>query len=653
MALPPPPPLNPNPGQAAPNPVVPPAASPEAAPFPLPSASPPPPLNREELLRQAAQAPANTFILPQPLPIQPIPNSAQAATLKGLEFKSTANPSSVPIPQSGAILSGKVETRAPVLSPPVPPAVNPDLLKNGKAAVHSVSIDISDIAKVGSNHVGGKGILIGILGLLIALGILAGSTYALVLKGVRLPGLYSGISGLDSNGVTLSKEALALIKTHPNYQQSGQITLKSASGSVKPSLPTTSSGTVQINSLQSVVALGAPLQYSLATGSFQGKLSLNVDSSTAVPVYLRSNATTGGDQLWAFDLPANIAEPLVAVPQSAIKNTLVYAVVRPVALTDLLDAVQTSSDYEQISYNGQNAASYTYTLDPKALQASLPEGTTASAVTASVHYLWHTKQPSHITLQATVSYQGRQFIEQQVSDYDFDSSTLPTDNKTGFANLLEAAIVQKMPVLSSADFISHLGIASYDTIPHADSSSAPVITPAPSPTSSPIPSASSLPSSKPSPVTSISPSPLASPTPTPVAQKVVVPTGQTITVVLSSITTIPPLPVSPAPAEAIVRDTQRKKDLADLQTALEGYKSKQGSYPKANGIEQTRSSQTLLSSLVATYITSLPIDPTKDIYWYEYSSNGSTYLLRSVAENSLDATAKKGAQFSYFELTNK
>ena len=134
---------------------------------------------------------------------------------------------------------------------------------------------------------------------------------------------------------------------------------------------------------------------------------------------------------------------------------------------------------------------------------------------------------------------------------------------------------------------------------------------------------------------------------------VITPSGESTTTLASSITAVPPVPTTPADSSAIARDAQRKKDLADLQTALEEYKTKNGSYPKATDLQQTVSSQLLMTALVPNFLTAMPIDPLPSVYWYEYTSDSTSYILRAVAENSGDQSAIKGVGYYYYQLTSK
>lgn len=97
------------------------------------------------------------------------------------------------------------------------------------------------------------------------------------------------------------------------------------------------------------------------------------------------------------------------------------------------------------------------------------------------------------------------------------------------------------------------------------------------------------------------------------------------------------------------RDAQRKSDLRQIQSALELYRSDNGSYP-------TYSSSTLpcgtKSSMYAgnpgifpnsppnntsVYMQSIPCDPLSGSTGYYYSSTGTTYSLTACLENSNDS----------------
>lgn len=102
---------------------------------------------------------------------------------------------------------------------------------------------------------------------------------------------------------------------------------------------------------------------------------------------------------------------------------------------------------------------------------------------------------------------------------------------------------------------------------------------------------------------------------------------------------------------AIVRDVQRKADLATIQTYLESYKADKGAYPVAsNTVKISDSSSVVVTSLVSTYASDLPDDPkASEGYYYGYkSSDGKTYELTSRLEDTTDpAGMLEGTYFIY------
>lgn len=91
-------------------------------------------------------------------------------------------------------------------------------------------------------------------------------------------------------------------------------------------------------------------------------------------------------------------------------------------------------------------------------------------------------------------------------------------------------------------------------------------------------------------------------------------------------------------AELLARDAQRKTDLNAISSALTQYYTATGGYPSTNDeIIQTRAAGNVLSTtLVPTYLNSLPVDPMTDKYYYGYKSNGSSYELSAVLGNMED-----------------
>lgn len=95
------------------------------------------------------------------------------------------------------------------------------------------------------------------------------------------------------------------------------------------------------------------------------------------------------------------------------------------------------------------------------------------------------------------------------------------------------------------------------------------------------------------------------------------------------------------------RDTQRKSDLKQIQSALEIYRADNGSYP---GTLPTTGSPAYLNCAVGTgitggtptvtYMQQIPCDPSSNgvyRYYYSYISSTDTYSLIACLENSNDS----------------
>ncbi len=76
------------------------------------------------------------------------------------------------------------------------------------------------------------------------------------------------------------------------------------------------------------------------------------------------------------------------------------------------------------------------------------------------------------------------------------------------------------------------------------------------------------------------------------------------------------------------RDSARKKDLANIQTALEQYYIKNGLYPLSPDTSPTQDSATPLAALVPDFLPALPVDPDAPEVYYGYkSADGKEYTL--------------------------
>lgn len=90
------------------------------------------------------------------------------------------------------------------------------------------------------------------------------------------------------------------------------------------------------------------------------------------------------------------------------------------------------------------------------------------------------------------------------------------------------------------------------------------------------------------------------------------------------------------------RDSQRKSDLRQIQSALELYKSDSSSstYPSAVPNATCSNSRVLIADSAdcnsTIYMKRVPLDPMGTSYYYSYSASTDTYILASCLENSSD-----------------
>lgn len=87
------------------------------------------------------------------------------------------------------------------------------------------------------------------------------------------------------------------------------------------------------------------------------------------------------------------------------------------------------------------------------------------------------------------------------------------------------------------------------------------------------------------------------------------------------------------------RDSQRKANLFQLQSALELYRSDVGSYPLTAAWPACDAA---LSYNGAVYMQEVPCDPTSNLQ-YTYTSDGTTYTLFSCLENGQDGDRDSAA----------
>lgn len=86
------------------------------------------------------------------------------------------------------------------------------------------------------------------------------------------------------------------------------------------------------------------------------------------------------------------------------------------------------------------------------------------------------------------------------------------------------------------------------------------------------------------------------------------------------------------------RDGQRKSDLHQIQSALELYRSDNGSYPTNLATTNILQCNVALSSGTNVYMKIIPCDALNSLeYRYQYSATSTNYCLRACLENSNDA----------------
>lgn len=111
---------------------------------------------------------------------------------------------------------------------------------------------------------------------------------------------------------------------------------------------------------------------------------------------------------------------------------------------------------------------------------------------------------------------------------------------------------------------------------------------------------------------------------------------------LNTGTTTPDTSTSTAATPA-ARDTKRKADLAKLQTALDLYRTENGSYPISATIAQVGDATTpVYAALVPKFLATIPSDPLAldQGYWYGYRSDtGATAYLTARLEETTDPSA--------------
>ena len=99
-------------------------------------------------------------------------------------------------------------------------------------------------------------------------------------------------------------------------------------------------------------------------------------------------------------------------------------------------------------------------------------------------------------------------------------------------------------------------------------------------------------------------------------------------------------------------DAQRKTDLANLKTALAQYFNDHQAYPTAATIQKTSDANTALKALVPTYIVQLPVDPLSPNNYYGYQSDGKSFQLSAVLEDTTDTSGIQVGNYFLYKVTD-
>ena len=98
-------------------------------------------------------------------------------------------------------------------------------------------------------------------------------------------------------------------------------------------------------------------------------------------------------------------------------------------------------------------------------------------------------------------------------------------------------------------------------------------------------------------------------------------------------------------------DATRKADLLKIKDALKAYYQATQSYPVSATVDKTNDPNTVLKVLVPTYLPSLPTDPVSTKY-YGYTSDGKTFSLTSVLDDTTDLSGLKVGNYFIYKVTD-
>ncbi len=602
--------------------------------------------SREELLKQAAEAPEASFILPPPEIIatqnsQATPLVSQVprqpgAAMQPLFEKDVPAPSK-PIPvRQGALGTPAAPLRAQQVPFTPPKQMGAPIPLNGGVkpkipgrVTPAVQNSLNVAAKTGFGAAPKKRNFTGtlIIGLLIFIIVGSGAAYVMAKNGSRVPVLFKVVSGLEASGLASNTQALSYVQARTRYQVQGEVELVRSDlvdATGKPTL--TNAGDAAAGSVYRLKSQMGQGEFSEKGANHVALLALTVNQNDPIQLALKEKPASTDTDNWSMYFSSNDKPQLSSIKSSLVAKSLLLPILQPIPLEKLLTLPTGELAYQkQVGTKaGTVLSAHKYTVASDKLKDYFPASAVLENFTLTSRYTWAqgttpAAQTSTADLEGKVTYLQKTYNYTAKWRYGSWDQAIDASGDTSGAIAKVTGIEVPTPT-SMASATALMGILNLTSLPNT--------------------------------LTEAEGGSVSTTTGGGNSGSAITPTGEGITVAGSKITVAPPVPTKPASTEAKARDTQRIKDLADIKQALTAYKTAKGSYPVSITLLQTAEGGVLLSELVPTYLTKLPIDPTKTTYWYEYTSTGSSFTLRAVAEDPESATVKKGSIYPYFEVTN-
>ena len=335
---------------------------------------------REELLRQAAEAPDTELILPPP----PLP----LPVISTVQLTSESFP--LPLPIAVVLSEPKPLPPAPKLLPPAPKPTSKSALP---AVTQGPDIETMHAHRLTSKRKPLGPIVAAIGAGMLLLFIVAAILYVLVLRGIKIPLLYPAVSHLSVSGMQQRDHTSLAVRGTKSYQYvpNSQISLHLKAGTTKSLGSNAATPPATVTTTFQVAQAVVPSEQILA--------KVNVLGSGTIQVPL-SYATS--DTNWQVNLPLNttVADQTVSTP--ALRSSFLAIVIQPPALQQILKAATSVAAYHQETQNGQRTAIYTYAVDVNQLSTVLGGGVTVSDPSLSVAYAWGSDLPRSAQLTATL-----------------------------------------------------------------------------------------------------------------------------------------------------------------------------------------------------------------------------------------------------------